>query len=57
MNWIQLGLTAFSALTCTEDATCVRRLRLPTNAPAGEWTVRVRSLWDGAEATSGFTVQ
>ncbi|MCE5237418.1 hypothetical protein LLH23_02885 [bacterium] len=50
-------LQAFSALTCTEDATCRRRFRLPVNAPAGKWTLRARSLWDGAEATGSFAVK
>ncbi len=50
-------LQAFSALTCTEDATCRRRFRLPINAPAGKWTIHARSLWDGAEATGSFAVK
>lgn len=48
---------SFSALTCTENATCRRSLRLPTNAQPGKWVVRGRSLWDGAEATGSFMVQ
>ncbi len=47
---------AFSALTCTQDATCRRRFRLPVNAQPGRWTVRARSLWDGTGAKGGFGV-
>ncbi|MEN6346636.1 MAG: hypothetical protein ABFE16_15150 [Armatimonadia bacterium] len=47
---------AFSALTCTEDATCRRSLKLPVNAQPGVWTVHARSLWDDSEAKGSFTV-
>lgn len=47
---------AFSALTCTEDATCRRSFKLPVNAQPGVWTVHGRSLWDGSEAKGSFTV-
>jgi hypothetical protein len=50
-------LQSFSALTCTEDATCRRRFRLPVNAQPGKWTVQARSLWDGAQAAGGFTAK
>ncbi|MEN6404630.1 MAG: hypothetical protein ABFD94_21985 [Armatimonadia bacterium] len=50
-------LQSFSALTCTEDATCRRALKLPVNAPAGKWTIVGKSLWDGAQATGSFTVK
>jgi hypothetical protein len=52
-----LKYQAFSALTCTQHATCRRRFRLPVNAQPGKWTVRARSLWDGAEAAGSFTVK
>jgi hypothetical protein len=48
---------AFSALTCTENATCRRRFRLPLNAQPGTWTVRARSQWDGAQVAGTMTVQ
>ena len=50
-------IRGFSALTCTADATCRRRFRLPVNAPAGKWTVRAKSLWDNAQAMGIFTVK
>jgi len=48
---------SFSALTCTQDAVCRRSFTLPVNAQRGKWTIRARSLWDGAEAEGSFEVQ
>jgi hypothetical protein len=48
---------AFSALTCTAGATCRRSLRLPLNAEPGTWTIRARSLWDGAQVEGTFVVK
>ncbi len=48
---------AFSALTCTADATCRRRFRLPLNAQPGTWTIHARSRWDDAQAEGTIVVK